>query len=268
MMMNKKPVLTPVKREDFKENFGGNTDMGNIRPEEYFKSTINHFKRLAVGPYFWFVADTATGHMHSVGGMLEKILPLKEEEVVNNSAEILFRNSHPEDITRLFAFTNYWIAFFMNLPPERKAQVRPTIYIRMLNPQMLYKWIMIQYADNIFDSEGRIAYGLTLVTDISHIKKEGVAMMSVLDAHDDSCQLFFCSDGNAVPDTDTILPNISPREIEVLRFLAVGYSSKQIATELNLAVKTVDNHRQNLLRKTNNKNTGELVAYGINMGFI
>lgn len=266
--MNKKPVLTAVKREDFKENFGGNTNLGHIQPEEYFKPTINHFKRLAAGPYFWFIADAAKGITHSAGGMVEKILPLTTADLVNNTAEILFRNSHPEDITRLFAFTNHWIAFYMNLPPERRAQVRPTIYIRMLNPQHIYQWVMIQYADNIFDAEGKIGYGLTLVTDISHIKKEGVAMMSVLDAHDDSCQLFFCSDGIAVPDTARVLPNISPREIEVLRFLAVGYSSKQIAGELNLSVKTVDNHRQNLLRKTNNKNTGELVAYGINMGFI
>ena len=268
MAIHKKPLLTPVKREDFKENFGGNTNIAHIRPEEHFSQTINYFKRLAPGPYFWFIADTTKGTMHAVGGMLKKILPIKEEEFVNNSAEILFRNSHPEDITRLFAFTNYWITYYMNLPPERKTQVRPTIYIRMLNPQQLYKWVMIQYADNIFDATGSIAYGLTLVTDISHIKKDGVAMMSILDAHDDSCQHFFCSDGVAVADENTVLPNISAREIEVLRFLAVGYSSKQIAAELNLSVKTVDNHRQSLLRKTNNKNTGELVAYGINMGFI
>ena len=266
--MNKKPVLTPVKREDFRENFGGKANIENIQPEEYFKSTINHFKRLAAGPYFWFIADAANGTTRAAGGMVEKILPIKTADLVSNSAEILFRNSHPEDITCLFAFTNHWITFYMSLSPERRAHVRPTIYIRMLNPQQVYKWVMIQYAENILDAAGEIAFGLTLVTDISHIRKEGVAMMSVLDAHDDSCQLFFCSEGNAVPDTNTVLPKISPREIEILRFLAIGQSSKQIATELNISVKTVDNHRQNLLRKTNNKNTGELVAYGINMGFI
>ena len=58
------------------------------------------------------------------------------------------------------------------------------------------------------------------------------------------------------------------REIEVLRFFAIGYSSKQIATELNIATKTIDNHRQNLLQKTNTKSSAELVAYGINLGFI
>jgi DNA-binding NarL/FixJ family response regulator len=64
------------------------------------------------------------------------------------------------------------------------------------------------------------------------------------------------------------LPKITSREIEILRYLAIGYSSKQIAEELNIAVKTIDNHRQNMLRKTNTKSSPELVAFGINSGFI
>jgi len=93
-------------------------------------------------------------------------------------------------------------------------------------------------------------------------------MMSVLDTYDDSCQLFFCADGKAIADTATVIAKITPREIEVLRFLAIGYSSKQIAAELNIATKTIDNHRQNLLQKTNTKSSAELVVYGINKGFI
>jgi DNA-binding CsgD family transcriptional regulator len=267
-MNEKKPILTPVKREDFKENFGGNTSLEHLDPVQYFQPVINLFKKLAVGKYFWFIADTTTGKVHETDGMLDKILPIKKEDLVKQSPELLFKNSHPDDITRMFAFTNYWVAFFMKLPPERRPDVHPTIYIRMLNPEQQYKWMMVQYVDNIIDAEGRIAYGLTLVTDISHIKKEGVAMMSILDSHEERCQHFFCADGNTLPDTNIALPSISTRELEVLKYLAIGYSSKQIAAELDIAVKTIDNHRQNLLKKTNTKSSGELVAYGINMGYI
>jgi len=267
-MSEKKPILTPVQREDFRENFGGNTALEHLDPLEHFQPTINLFKKLAVGKYFWFIADTTSGNVNDTGGMLEKILPIKKDELVKQSPELLFKSSHPDDITRMFAFTNYWVNFFLSLPPERRRDVHPTIYIRMLNPEQQYKWVMVQYVDNVIDAEGKIAYGLTLVTDISHIKKEGVAMMSILDSYEESCQHFFCADGNMLPDTDSILPNISVRELEVLKHLAIGYSSKQIAAELNIAIKTIDNHRQSLLRKTNTKSTGELVAYGINMGYI
>lgn len=267
-MRNHKEIITPVKREDFKENFGGNTTVENIDPLQYFKPLIEQFKKLAPGPYFWFVADTVKGIPLATGGVMEKIVAIKEAEFVNHPPDQLFMNMHPEDGPKLFAFTNYYISYIMQKTSQRKLCIRPTIYIRLLSPEKIYKWTMIQYAENILDAEGRIAYGLTLVTDISHIKKDGVAMMSILDSYDDSCQHFFCSDGNAVPNTEINIPKISPREIEVLRYLAIGNSSKQIASELNIAVKTVDNHRQSLLKKTKAKSSGELVAYGINMGFL
>jgi len=260
--------ITPVKREDFSINFGSKKGLATSNPEAFFAPAIKQFKKLAVGRYCWFVADVEKGVSLFAGGMFEKIVPIKMEDFVNHSPEILFRNTHPEDVMRLFAFTNHWISFFMSLPAERKMHVRPTIYIRLLSPEKLYKWVMIQYAEHLLDADGNIAYGLTLVTDISHIKKDGVAMMSVLDTYDDSCQLFFCADGKAIADTATVIAKITPREIEVLRFLAIGYSSKQIAAELNIATKTIDNHRQNLLQKTNTKSSAELVVYGINKGFI
>ncbi len=267
-MSNNKPILTPVKREDFKENFGGNTAVENIDPLTFFSPLIEHFKKLAAGPYFWFVADVTTGKAKAAGGILEKIVNMKEADFINHPPDKLFMNMHPDDGPKLFAFTNHYISFVMSMPNERKTHVRPTIYTRLLSPEKKYKWAMIQYADHIWDAEGKIAYGLTLVTDISHIKKDGVAMMSILDSYDDSCQHFFCTDGKTLPDTSAQLPKLSQREIEVLRYLAIGNSSKQIAASLNIAIKTVDNHRQSLLRKTQTKSSGELVAYGINMGFI
>lgn len=267
-MKSKKLILQPVQREDFNINFGGKAGIDSLNPLNAFEPAIMQFKKLAVGRYFWFIADAEKGIPVAAGGMLEKIVPIKLADFLNHPPEILFRNVHPEDIVRMFAFTTHWVSFITAMPPERRQYVRPTIYIRLLNPEQLYKWVMVQYAEQVMDADGKIAYGLTLVTDISHIKKEGTAMMSILDTFEDSCQLFYCTDGKAVADTNWLLPKISRREIEVLRLLAIGYSSKQIAEELKVAVKTIDNHRQNMLHKTNCKSAGELVAFGITQGYI
>ena len=127
---------------------------------------------------------------------------------------------------------------------------------------------MIQYADSIEGSTGKILYGHTLETDISHIKKDGNAQMSILDTYNETCQTFFCTDGKIFADENNPLPKITTREIEVVRFLATGLSSKQIADKLSIAVKTINNHRQNMLHKTNCKSSGEPAAYGITKGFI
>lgn len=59
---------------------------------------------------------------------------------------------------------------------------------------------------------------------------------------------------------DTLLTR---REKNVLQYLGEGYSSKQIADKLFTSERTVINHKQNMLRKTNTKNSVELVAFAI-----
>ena len=56
---------------------------------------------------------------------------------------------------------------------------------------------------------------------------------------------------------------ITKRELELLKLLSDGFSSKQIAAKLHISIYTVSNHRKNMLQKTNTKSTAELVNYAI-----
>lgn len=262
-------LLSPVKETDLRLTFGCTETIKAIAdPEVVFTPTIAQFKKMAIGPYFWFIADPINWLALAAGGSLETLTPIKEKDFVGHSPEVLFKTCHPDDILKMFAFSRHWIDYFQSLPLHRKPHAAVTIYLRLLNAAGVYSWFMVQYADCIMDDEGKIIYGLTLVTDIAHIKKDGVAMMSILDTYDESCQQFLCLDGKSISNNEPALPKLSIREIEILRLLAIGYSSKQIAAALNIAIKTTDNHRQNMLKKTSSKSTGELVAYGITMGYV
>ena len=61
---------------------------------------------------------------------------------------------------------------------------------------------------------------------------------------------------------------LTPRELEVLKLIAEAYSSKQIATELFISVKTVERHRQNILGKLGMSDRVELTRYAIRRGLI
>ena len=61
---------------------------------------------------------------------------------------------------------------------------------------------------------------------------------------------------------------LTPREQEVLTFIAEGYSNREIADALVISVKTVDRHRENLMRKLQLHNRVELVKYAIEKGLI
>lgn len=72
---------------------------------------------------------------------------------------------------------------------------------------------------------------------------------------------------------DTFSPDeqeyhISKREINVLRCICDGMSSKQIAEKLNISIHTINNHRKNMLGKTNCKNLSELAARAIRTGIL
>lgn len=55
------------------------------------------------------------------------------------------------------------------------------------------------------------------------------------------------------------LNKLSERELDIVRLLKKGFSSKEIASELSLSVRTVDAHRYNILKKLNLKNATALV---------
>ncbi len=54
---------------------------------------------------------------------------------------------------------------------------------------------------------------------------------------------------------------LTPREIDVLTLLARGNTNKQIATLLNLSIRTIENHRANLMGKLGLVSRVELMNY-------
>ncbi len=64
--------------------------------------------------------------------------------------------------------------------------------------------------------------------------------------------------GRTPPPIDPELDQLTPREREVLRFIARGYAYKEIARELHISVKTVETHVSAVLRKLQLSNRYEL----------
>jgi len=62
--------------------------------------------------------------------------------------------------------------------------------------------------------------------------------------------------------------HLTARQREVLRLIAEGFTTKEIAQQLNLSVKTVDAHRTQLMREVNIHDIAGLVRYAIRIGLI
>lgn len=57
--------------------------------------------------------------------------------------------------------------------------------------------------------------------------------------------------------------DITQREKDILYYICKGFSNVEIAQKLGISKRTVDKHRENLLQKTQSKNTANLVTYAV-----
>lgn len=71
-------------------------------------------------------------------------------------------------------------------------------------------------------------------------------------------------------DRDEPVPQtlLTPREEEIVKLVAEGYSSREIAGDLVISVKTVDRHRANILQKLGLRDRLALTRYAIRAGLI
>jgi two-component system response regulator NreC len=69
-------------------------------------------------------------------------------------------------------------------------------------------------------------------------------------------------------DQPLVYDDLTPREREVLTLIAEGLSNAEIAEKLVISVKTVDRHRENIMRKLNLHSRIDLVKYALRIGLI
>ena len=71
------------------------------------------------------------------------------------------------------------------------------------------------------------------------------------------------------PDGDRVCRGVlTPREREVIQLLAEGKTTKEVATTLNLSVKTAETHRTNLMRKLDLHSIVDLTLYAVRNGIV
>ena len=61
---------------------------------------------------------------------------------------------------------------------------------------------------------------------------------------------------------------LSERETDVIRMIAQGYSNKEIASQLNLSVKTVETYRSRTMEKLGLESRAALVRYALERGWL
>jgi len=62
-------------------------------------------------------------------------------------------------------------------------------------------------------------------------------------------------------------PILSKREVQIIHFYAKQFTTKNIATSLNISKRTIEGHRRNIYKKTGINSIAELIAFANDIGF-
>jgi DNA-binding NarL/FixJ family response regulator len=114
----------------------------------------------------------------------------------------------------------------------------------------------------------------TVVTNLPRIELASTADIRVLtyiDTHTvDTLVTALCEEPQAapVPVESPTGPRLTPREVQVMRGIADGLSTAQIAAALGIAPKSVDNHKQRIFGKLRVRSQAHAVAVSLAAGLL
>jgi two-component system invasion response regulator UvrY len=105
--------------------------------------------------------------------------------------------------------------------------------------------------------------GAGYITKNSHRKEMTFALHQVHSGKRYICEEIknIISQNNLLNKEGQSVNSLSMREMQIVEMVKQGFSSKEIAAEMSISVKTVEVHRYNILKKLNLKNAAQLVAY-------
>jgi DNA-binding NarL/FixJ family response regulator len=103
------------------------------------------------------------------------------------------------------------------------------------------------------------------VIDLARAIRAAVAGQSVLDPAITSTVVSIFKAGVQINANDN---ELTPREREIFKLISDGQTSREIAAELGLSAKTIDNCRAHILQKLNARNKAEAIAIGLRRGLI
>jgi DNA-binding NarL/FixJ family response regulator len=67
---------------------------------------------------------------------------------------------------------------------------------------------------------------------------------------------------------DGAIEQLTPRQRDILRLVALGHTNREIATLLEISVRTVEVHRFNLMRRLEVRNVAQLLRRALQMGLL
>lgn len=219
----------------------------------------------APGDFYYYVFNFETLQMEYVHENVWDILQMKPQEFDLN---LLLSFYHPEDLEKMQQKEAAAADFLLKtLPPEQLPDYKVVYLVRYKLKDGTEKKILHQAKTINASKDGKIQQVLGVHADVSHIP--GPIDHKVSFIGDGDLPSYFNMDPVDMElENITDKPQFTEQELNILSLLSQGNTSKDISSRLNISDKTVNTHRQNIIKKANAKNVVEVISNLIREGVI
>lgn len=216
-----------------------------------------------VGEIYYFTFVPALARIDWVSDSICQILGYKPEEF---NIDFLLDHLHPDDVLTFARFEEYVVQFKKTLSPEKLLKYKTRYQLRIRHANGTYIPILHQSITIQLDENGNILRNLIIHTDLSNfVDAEHLKSTLSFIGLEGEPSFHHLQNNLALTNQNEIF---STREKEILRLVAEGYTSEQIAEKLNRSIFTIRNHRKNILQKSGCRNVSELLVKAIKEAWI
>lgn len=214
---------------------------------------------------FFYVVKFPDGKYNFLGRQQEAVSGYSNEEFIARGVGFFLENIHHEEINIVLHQVYPDItAFLSTLKDEEKKQVAIQYNYRFRRRGGQFINLLENVSILELDQEGRPAIALGNVIMLQHREVLPVRLSIKQFRKRDVAEIVF----NKVYSPLRAEHKLTAREMEILRHVAIGQTSKEIAAQLFISPHTVDTHRRTLLKKLGCRSVVELTQVAFNNGLI
>lgn len=192
------------------------------------------------------------------------VLGINNESVIEHGWARLLELIHPADSRVLQKKILPEIRhYFKSLPINEKTHHTFNYTLRMRTDDGNYSFIAFENRPLIWTGINWPTTYVTVLRDISLFGNKGEVMLSIYQHNENKSYKKVYQKNYCVPSG-----NFSSRETEIVRYIAKGMTSHQIAHELSISYETVRNHRKKIMRKAACNSSSGLARLALENGII
>lgn len=215
-----------------------------------------------IGRSFVIIANTYNWDLELITGDSLSLTGYTSEEIKDMSGEFVVNYMDPAHSEYMFSAIRAFMDY-SNACDENERDRIFAVYFYSATRKSGEKLVIQHQSIPLIFDENKVPYIFcNIYSDITYLEPRNVPQAIMVNKVRD--EIFHYNP--LVKSLEKREEIFSEREKEIIRYLGMGYTSKQIASILHISIDTVRTHRKNILSKAGINNTASLVKYALMNG--